>query len=94
MDGNGVNFLFHDDWVWDFDWDFNWVWDFDFFNDWDFDYFVFWDFLVVMFVDSMDRDFNTANMVFMTIEWNLSLLQNSLLALNELTRHHDLLELR
>lgn len=64
MDGNSVNFLFHNNWVRNFDWDFNWVWDFDFLNDWDFDDFVFGDFLVVMLVDSVDWNFNTSDVVF------------------------------
>lgn len=58
MDWDGVNFLFHNNWVRDFDWDFDWVWDFDFFHDWNLDDLIFWNFFVVMLMDSVDWDFN------------------------------------
>jgi len=64
MDGNGVNFLLHDDWVRNFDWNFDWVWDFNFLNYGDFDNFIFRDFLVVVFMDCVDGNFNTSDVMF------------------------------
>lgn len=64
VDGNGVNLLLHDDWVGNFDWDFDGIGNFDFFDDGDLDDLDFRHLLVVMLVDGVDWNLHASDVVF------------------------------
>lgn len=95
MDWDCVNLLLHDDWVRDFDGNFNWVGNFHFFNDGNFDDFIFWDFLVVVLVNGVNGNVNASHMMFTgdCFHVKLKIHQRNVIALTVRLHHRVHLEL-